>query len=322
MLHNPSMLQNTSAIRITRLARERASLISFLYRRNYSLKSLKPVELDYTESIPSDCNRTEGALVLVHGLLGFKRNWSTLSKAFSRDLKRPVYALDMRNHGTSPHAEPMDYLHMAADILQFIEKLGLSKISLLGHSMGGKAAMTLALDKNLPSGLLENLIVVDISPIKGKVSRTTISYIEAMRRIEALNLTGPNARKEADKLLVDVEKDPSTRAFLLSTLNSPSSDSESARFRVPLDILSNSIPDIGSFPYDPGEATYTGRTLLLKGGKGRFVNDENISIFRRFFPNSRLEILDTGHWVHAERPNEFKDVVVNFIKSSKTTSDA
>lgn len=143
----------------------------------------------------------------------------------------------MRNHGTSPHAEPMDYLHMAADILQFIEKLGLSKISLLGHSMyvytaplapistencvsswrrGGKAAMTLALDKNLPSGLLENLIVVDISPIKGKVSRTTISYIEAMRRIEALNLTGPNARKEADKLLVDVEKvvfSPQPRSF-------------------------------------------------------------------------------------------------------------
>lgn len=121
----------------------------------------------------------------------------------------------------------MDYLHMAADILHFIEKLGLSKISLLGHSMyvypaplalistensvsswrrGGKAAMTLALDQNLPSGLLENLIVVDISPVKGKVSRTTISYIKAMRRIEALNLTGPNVRKEADKLLVDVEK--------------------------------------------------------------------------------------------------------------------
>ncbi|KAJ4480170.1 alpha/beta-hydrolase [Lentinula aciculospora] len=290
---------------------------------HYAKPSVQPVDLDYTVSIPSNGNETQGALVLVHGLLGFKRNWSSLSKAFSRDLGRPVYAVDMRNHGMSPHAEPMGYLHMAADILHFIRKLGLSDISLLGHSMGGKAVMTLALDNNLPFELLKNLIVVDISPIKGKVSRTTISYIEAMRRIEDLKLTGPNARKEADRLLVDVEKDPSTRAFLLSTLITSSPDSDSARFRVPLDILSKSIPEIGSFPYHPGEALYQGRTLLVKGGKGRFVNDDNIPVFQGFFPNSKVEILDTGHWVHAERPNEFKDVVVNFIKkSTETTSDA
>ncbi|KAJ3743997.1 alpha beta-hydrolase [Lentinula detonsa] len=318
------MLQNASAIRNSHLVMKRASLISLSRRRNYTSlinASVKPADLEYTETIPSDGNKTQGALVLVHGLLGFKRNWSSLSKAFSRDLGRPVYAVDMRNHGLSPHAEPMDYLHMAADILHFIKKLGLSDISLLGHSMGGKAAMTLALDSDLPPGLLKNLVIVDISPTKGKVSKTTISYIEAMRRIEASNLTGSSARKEADKLLVDVEKDPSTRAFLLSTLTTPSSDSESARFRVPLNILSRSIPDIGSFPYDPGEAIYKGRTLLVKGGKGRFVNNDNIPVFQRFFPNSRLEVLDTGHWVHAERPNEFKNVVVNFIKSLETTAE-
>eukprot|EP00914_Ancora_sagittata_P018769 GHVO01037175.1.p2 GENE.GHVO01037175.1~~GHVO01037175.1.p2 ORF type:complete len:127 (-),score=16.07 GHVO01037175.1:235-615(-) len=113
---------------------------------------------------------------------------------------------DMRNHGTSPHAEPMDYTHMAADILHFVQKLGLSDISLLGHSMGGKAVMTLALDNQIPSNLLKNLIVVDISPIKGHVSRITNLYLEAMRRIEELKLSGSNARKEADMILLDVEK--------------------------------------------------------------------------------------------------------------------
>lgn len=130
----------------------------------------------------------------------------------------------MRNHGTSPHAEPMDYLHMAADVLHLIRKLGLSDITLLGHSMcvlavilhmncepiiryrGGKAVMTLALDKGLPSNLLKNLIVVDIPPTKSSVSRTTVSYIEAMKRIEHLKLTGSTARKVADELLTDVEK--------------------------------------------------------------------------------------------------------------------
>ncbi|KIK52682.1 hypothetical protein GYMLUDRAFT_251052 [Collybiopsis luxurians FD-317 M1] len=294
-------------------------------RRNYTSitsSSVKPVELDYSEHIPPDGNRTNGALVLVHGLLGFKRNWSSLSKAFSRDLNRPVYA-DMRNHGTSPHAEPMDYPHMAADVLHFIKKLGLTDVSLLGHSMGGKAVMTLALDDQLPSDLLKNLIVVDISPTKGRVSKTTISYIDALRQIEDLKLSDSNARKEADKVLLEVEKDPSTRAFLLSTLLVPSRGSnEFARFRVPLDILSNAIPDIGTFPYDPGETTYKGRTLLVKGGKGRFVNDRNLPGFEGFFPNSRVEVLDTGHWVHAEKPNEFKDVVVDFIRSSEDSTNA
>ncbi|KAE9389493.1 alpha/beta-hydrolase [Gymnopus androsaceus JB14] len=256
------------------------------HRRNYTSitnPSIKPVDLDYTETIPPNGNKTQGALVLVHGMLGFKRNWSSLAKVFSRDLNCPVYAVDMRNHGDSPHAEPMDYFHMAADVLHFIKKLELSDISLLGHSISTFQST-------------QNLIVVDIPPIKGSVSRTTISYIEAMRRIEDLKLTGSSIRKEADELLIDVEKDPSTRAFLLSTLITPSSTSEFARFRVPLDILSKSIPDIGSFSYDPGEAVYKGRTLLVKGGKSRFVNDDNIPIFQRFFSNSKLEILDTGHW--------------------------
>ncbi|KAF5392223.1 hypothetical protein D9757_001592 [Collybiopsis confluens] len=303
----------------SRLSQSRSFFLS-CSRRSYvsiSHPSIKPVELDYTESIPQDGNRTQGALVLVHGMLGFKRNWHSLSKSFSRDLNRPVYAVDMRNHGTSPHAKPMDYSHMAADILHFVQKLGLSEISLLGHSMGGKAVMTLALDNQIPSDLLKNLIVVDISPIKGHVSTTTHLYLEAMRRIEEFKLAGPNVRKEADKILVDVEKDPATRAFLLSTLITPPPDSNDfARFRVPLDILTNAIPDIGTFPHDPGEATYDGRTLLVKGGKGKFVNDRTVPIFKGFFPNSRIEVLDTGHWVHAEKPNEFKNLVVDFVRSS------
>ncbi|KAF5367023.1 hypothetical protein D9758_003869 [Tetrapyrgos nigripes] len=279
---------------------------------------LKPIDLAYAECIPSDGNRTDRAVVIIHGLYGFKRNWTSLSKAFSKDLNRPVYALDLRNHGESPHATPMTYPQMALDVSHFVKEHKLEKVTVIGHSMGGKVAMTLTLGRYLPSSTLANLVVADIAPIKGRVSRASVSYIDAMRKIDSLKL---KTRKEAKEVLSEWEKDPSTQAFLLTNLILPSDTSEEyARFGIPLDILSDAIPDIGTFPYEPGEIEpWEGRTLFVKGERSKFLNSETLAIAKKFFPQLELKSVDAGHWVHGERPNEFKKHVVDFIKAGEQT---
>ncbi|KAE9392569.1 alpha/beta-hydrolase [Gymnopus androsaceus JB14] len=288
---------------------------SFISRPRYysSDNQVKPVDLEFLEQIPENGNRTEGALVILHGLFGSKRNWSSLSKAFSRDLDIPVYALDLRNHGTSPHALPMTYSAMAADVLHFIQQRNLSKISLLGHSMGGKVVMALALNPSLPHSVLHNLIVADIAPIRASLSGEFLSYIEAMKRVESMKL---RTRKEALEVLAEYEKDPNVVLFLLTNIITPhTSDPEHdyIRFRIPLETMSDAIQEIGSFPYAPGETRWDGRTLFVKGEKSKFINHHYIQTMKDFFPNMKLDTLDAGHWVHGERPNEFKKLVEAFI---------
>ncbi|PPQ63218.1 hypothetical protein CVT24_005678 [Panaeolus cyanescens] len=286
------------------------------------------VELSHTAYIPKDGNATVKPLVILHGLFGSKRNWGSLCKALHRDLPdRPIYTLDLRNHGTSPHATPMTYSAMAADVFKFIQDKGLEDVSLLGHSMGGKAAMAYALhvsEAKLPPKFLSKLIVVDIAPSIGKLSPEFQQYISAMQHIEALEPGKINTRTDADKHLAAIEKDMSVRQFLLTNLKVPShhpvtGHAHKAKFIVPLDILSKSMEDIGSFPFKYEEetgsspVTWDGPTLAVKGGNSPYINHKNLPAFRAFFPNTRLSELQTGHWVHAEKPMEFKKLVVDFL---------
>ncbi|KAI8980132.1 alpha/beta-hydrolase [Trametes punicea] len=275
---------------------------------------VQPVELHYDKLVPSDGNETRNPLVIIHGLFGMKRNWGSLSKAFVRDLGRPVYALDLRNHGTSPHAEPHTYEAMAADVLHFCKTHSLTNVSLLGHSMGGKVAMSVALDPKLPSELLSHLIVADVAPARGALSSEFQGYIRGMKKIEESQV---KTRQEADRLLREFEQDPMTRAFLLMNLEYPTAHHHHPlRFRIPVDLLGNSIPELGGFPYAPGERTWEGPTLFIKGEKSKYINKHNIDTAKAFFPNMVLETLDAGHWGEwLGRPNEFKTLVTNFIKS-------
>ncbi|KAI0649164.1 alpha/beta-hydrolase [Trametes meyenii] len=273
----------------------------------------KPVELHFDKVVPEDGDETRNPLVILHGLFGTKRNWGSLSKAFVRELGRPVYALDLRNHGTSPHAEPHTYTAMADDVVHFCQVHSLTNVSLLGHSMGGKVAMTVALDPKTPSDLLSQLIVADIAPSRGALSPEFQGYIRGMKQIEESHV---KTRQDADHLLTEFERDRMTRAFLLMNLEHPTPHHpHPLRFRIPVDLLGNSIPELGSFPYLPGERTWDGPTLFIKGEKSKYINKHNIDAARAFFPNMVIERLDAGHWVHSERPNEFKALVTNFIKS-------
>ncbi|KAF5316811.1 hypothetical protein D9619_006509 [Psilocybe cf. subviscida] len=267
------------------------------------------VELSYTSIIPEDGNATSKPLVILHGLFGSKRNWISICKALHRDMPhRPIYALDMRNHGTSPHTTPHTYQAMAEDVHKFIEDKGLSQVALLGHSM---------------HSALSQLIVVDIAPSIGKLSAEFQQYTSAMQQIEALPFGAIKTRTDADKRLREYEPDLSIRQFLLTNLQLPGQSHDQAdakaKFIVPLDILSNSIDELGSFPYKydseqkPVDVTWDGPTLVYKGTQSAYINHKNIPALEAFFPNMRMEELDTGHWVHAEKPTEFRKILVSFL---------
>ncbi|KAF9478860.1 mitochondrial protein [Pholiota conissans] len=303
-------------------------------RRHVRISTHEPVELSYNAIIPEDGNATEKPLVILHGLFGSKRNWTSICKALHRDMPhRPIYALDMRNHGTSPHATPMTYEAMASDVHRFIEEKKLKGVALLGHSMGGKVAMTYALsvkEFNIPEDTLSHLIVADIAPSIGKLSTEFSTYISIMQKIEALPPGVIKTRSDADARLKAYEPDLSIRQFLLTNLHVPSharktthheAVEEKAKFIVPLGILSQSMDALGSFPYDydplenVASTTWDGPTLVVKGKRSAYINHKNIPALHAFFPNMRLEELDTGHWVHAEKPTEFRRLVVDFLST-------
>ncbi|KAF9460331.1 alpha/beta-hydrolase [Collybia nuda] len=278
----------------------------------------KVVELDYVVNIPPDGNKTEGSLVILHGLFGSKRNFTTLSRAFMKELNIPVYALDLRNQGTSPHVEPMTYSYMAMDVLHFLNTHSLTNITLLGHSMGGKAAMAVALHPSLEtsnSGILSNLIVADVAPTRAQLSGEFKQYVKAMKEIEQRKL---KTKKEVLEVLQTYEKDSQLCAFLMTNLEPMTAAKPYAKFRVPLDTLGDAITEIGSFPYAPGERTWSGPTMFIKGSKSAYINRHNMPDIEAFFPTAALETLDAGHWVHGDRPAEFKQLVVDFIKRYST----
>ncbi|KAG6844682.1 hypothetical protein H0H87_004657 [Tephrocybe sp. NHM501043] len=179
--------------------------------------------------------------------------------------------------------------------------------------------MTLALSPSPPN--LANLIVSDIVPIRSSLSPSFQRYLEVMARI-ADPSSNVKTRDEADSILKAEEKDIGVRQFLLTNLDIPSKQSnETVKFKIPINILTEAIGDLGSFPYTPnGPHQWPGRTLVVKGAKSDYISDANVPLFEAFFPNVQLEVLNTGHWVHAEQPIEFKKLFVDFILASRMAS--
>lgn len=171
-----------------------------------------------------------------------------------------------------------------------------------------------SLDDPSNTHILAKLIVADVAPVRFKLSPEFKGYIEAMKKIEDMQLT---SRKEALEVLEAYEKDPNMRQFLLTNLKPVSESAPDLKFRVPLDILDEAIPEIGWFPYAPGDRSWEGPTLFIKGTQSAFINRHSLAPMKVFFPNFNLETLDAGHWVHGERPNEFKKLVEDFIRSSE-----
>lgn len=292
----------------------------------------KTVTLDYEAYQPSAEAQSKKAgsvpvksLVVCHGLFGSKQNWRSLGRAMSARFGVPVYALDLRNHGTSPHIDGLAYADMAQDVIQFMAAQKLSDVALIGHSMGGKVSMSVALDPALPPSMLKYLISVDMSAKRGPLSPEFENYVKAMI---AIRDAGCKTRAEADQLLQDTEKDLGVRQFLLTNLTRNPPDAETWSWRIPVDIVQSNISQIGDFPYNaPGQESadtpgsehletrsWDGETLFIKGTKSKYVNRRNIPTNQAYFPNSKLVTMETGHWCQAEKPNEFVEIVETFLQ--------
>ncbi|RED13019.1 alpha/beta fold hydrolase [Pontivivens insulae] len=237
-------------------------------------------------------------LVIAHGLFGSARNWGAIAKRLSDD--RDVIAVDMRNHGDSPHAAPHDYPAMAQDLAEVAQRHG-GKIDLLGHSMGGKAAMYLALTQ---PELINSLIVADIAPVAYDHSHA--GHIDVMRK---LDLTGVTRRSEADKRLAVHLDDPALRAFLLQSL---ALDADGPRWKLALATLDQNMPAIVGWPQVEG--LFNGPALFIAGGASDYQPPSSEADILSLFPAARFErIGGAGHWVHAEQPRAFVDVVQRFL---------
>ncbi len=240
-------------------------------------------------------------LAILHGLFGSGRNWASVARALAAF--RRVIALDLRNHGASPWTETMGYAEIAEDVRATLRALGHRRFALLGHSMGGKAAMVLALTH---ADEVERLIVVDVAPVA--YAPRHLGYVQAMR---ALDLAGIARRAEADAQLAPAVPDAAERAFLLQNLLF---EHGQARWRLNLVAIEREMPSLVGFPALPAGTRYPGPALFVAGERSDYLHPEHEKAIRRLFPAARIARLQgAGHWLHAEQPQAFLDLVEPFL---------
>lgn len=240
-------------------------------------------------------------LVLLHGLFGSGANWRGVAKRLAGT--RRVLVADMRNHGRSFNDDDMTYGSMAGDILDTLDAAGLERAQLLGHSMGGKAAMVAALEE---PGRVDRLIVVDIAPVI--YTHTHMPLVEAMLRLDVAGLA---SRAEADQQLAGAIEDQQVRQFLLQSLEKAG---DGYRWRLHLEALKHGMEDLVGFP-DLNGRTFDGPALFLYGAESDYVQLEHRPRVERYFPNADYVAVDNaGHWVHADQPAALVDAVEEFLR--------
>lgn len=234
---------------------------------------------------PTDLN----PLLIVHGLYGSARNWGVVAKKLSAE--RQVFAVDMRNHGVSDWQDSHNYPDLAGDLAEVLQEIGPADV--LGHSMGGKASMVTALQH---TELVKRLIVADIAPVT--YGHTQLPFIHAMKKVD-LSLVEKRSDALAQLEAAGVD-DPTLRSFFTQSL-----DLKENKWRLNLDVLEVEMPKIMGFPEDiSGE--YQNPTLFLSGANSDYVLPEHRPVIRQLFPKAKfVKMSGAGHWLHAEKPNEF-----------------
>ena len=239
---------------------------------------------------------TRPPLLIAHGLFGSARNWGVIARRLSEG--RQVTAADMRNHGDSPWCDSHSYADMAGDLAGVLTDISAGPSDVLGHSMGGKAAMMLALTR---PDLVRKLVVADIAPVA--YAHTQLDKIEAMRRVDFSRVSTRGQAAEMMGL-----GDAALSAFFLQSL-----DLAGKRWRLNLDALAANMADIVGFPEVSG--VFNGPVLFLTGAQSTYVLPEHRPRIRALFPHARFaKIPDCGHWLHAEKPHEFVAAVQVFLE--------
>jgi esterase len=239
-------------------------------------------------------------LIILHGLLGSADNWRLMSRRLGAHYK--VLAVDLRNHGRSPHSDIFDYDVMTADLREFMEQQALRRIMLLGHSIGGKVAMQFAIDY---SERVDRLVIVDIGPKPYEPSQRYI--LEALR---SLDLTRCKSFADVDAALAAEVSGESLRQFLLKNL--ARDENGRLRWKVHLEAIYRNYDKLAR-GLAPGR-TFDKPTLFIRGGRSNYIEDDDAPLIRQIFPGAEIATLpDAGHWVHVDVPEEFFQTVLNFL---------
>ncbi|MGH7107335.1 MAG: alpha/beta fold hydrolase [Acetobacteraceae bacterium] len=242
------------------------------------------------------------SLALLHGLFGAGRNLGLLQRRLADRFR--VLALDLRNHGASPHAAPMDYPLMAGDVAETLAVCGALPAALLGPSMGGKVAMRLALER---PDAVRRLVVADIAPVPYPPH-----HRDLMAALERLELSPGLTRAEADAAMAATVPDPRVRGFLLQNLVIGQNPS----WRIGLAEIAAAMPALEDFPALSG-ASYAGPTLFIAGGRSDYLRPGQRPMIRTLFPEARFASLpEAGHWLHADDPEGFLALVAPFLAAA------
>lgn len=245
-------------------------------------------------------------LVFLHGLFGSSANWRGIVKRF--ESAHYILAPDLRNHGRSPHHDEVSYAAQARDVLAVLDQAGIPQALIIGHSMGGKVAMQLALRH---ADRVAGLVCVDIAPVDYDLNRFGPVY-EAMRGVDPGTL---ESRQQADARLARYLPAKPLRSYLLQNLVK---DETGWRWRLNLSALEAGMAELSAFPAQMG-AAFPGEALFVYGGLSPYVKPEHLPAIRRLFPYARLrQIVGAGHWVYADKPAEFADVLDGFVAAGRT----
>ena len=256
-------------------------------------------------------------VVFVHGLFGQGKNWTTIAKGLAEDHR--VTLLDLPNHGHSPWTDRIDYVDMAGLVAAELASYG-EPVTLVGHSMGGKVAMTLALRR---PELLRALVVVDIAPVEYPLQggRTDDEDEEAspfgafIAAMKAMDLDALHTRDDADAALRTAVPSRMVRSFLLQSLvRGGADDGGGWHWRLNLDLLERDLGELRRFPKPPPGATYDGPVLWIAGANSHYVLPGDRARMEELFPGTRLvKVRNAGHWVHSEQPEVFLETLRLFL---------
>lgn len=241
-------------------------------------------------------------LFILHGLFGSADNWQTLGRKWSEHYK--VFLIDQRNHGHSPHSDEWTYNAMVGDVIELMNDHGISKVNVIGHSMGAKTAMQLAVDN---SHLVNKLIVADMAPRYYPPHHGTI-----LAALNSLDLSVIKTRKGAEDHFAKYDFDFGTKQFLLKNLYWANDEQLAWRFN--LKTITEKIESVGE-SFDTSNAPCLVDCLFIRATKAKYFTDDDAKLVATLFPKSKVVNMDCGHWLHAEKPEEFYTLCTEFLQS-------
>ena len=243
-------------------------------------------------------------IILIHGLFGSLENLNMVAKTLAKQYC--VTSIDVRNHGNSFHQLGMNYEDLAQDVINLLDKLAIEQCHILGHSMGGKIAMQIALSH---SQRVNKLILADIAPVEYPAHHSRI-----IEGLQALDLAKVEKRKDADSQLAHYVDNMAVRQFLLR--NIALNKQGSFYFKCSLNNIEQGYQQIMQSIDNPNEQKFIGKTLFIKGGKSDYILPEHQDIIAAIFPNAKAKIIQgAGHWLHAEKTVAFNKIVIDFLTS-------